>query len=138
MEYRRGNDPLSFEEAIAREPERLRASNPDVAGGNWRRYSYLSRGLYVEQMARWLALFPREQFLLIKSEEFFREPGRHFDEVLRFLGLPSCPLPHYRSHNSHGYAPIRPETRTRLAHYYEPYNRQLYDLLGRDFGWDND
>src|SRR5215212_3100184 len=116
MEFRRGNDPLPFEEAIAREPARLRDSNPDLAGGNWRRFSYLSRGMYFEQLAQWLELFPQEQFLLIKSEEFFREPGRLFDQVLRFLELPSCPLPRYRSHNSHGYAPMRPETRTRLAH----------------------
>jgi hypothetical protein len=33
---------------------------------------------------------------------------------------------------------MRPETRDRLARYYEPYNRQLYDLLGRDFGWNED
>ena len=138
MEFRRGNDPLSFEEAIAQEPERLRGSNPDLAAGNWRRFSYLSRGIYVEQMARWLKHFPREQFLLIKSEEFFREPGRHFDQVLQFLGLPSRPLPRYRSHNAHAYVPMRPETRTRLARYYEPYNRQLYDLVGRDFGWDDE
>ena len=135
MEFRRGNDPLPFEEAIAQEPERLRNSNPDMAGGNWRRFSYVSRGIYVDQMARWLEVFPREQFLLIKSEEFFREPGRHFDQVLRFLELPHCPLPKYRSHNSHPYAPMRPETRTQLASYYEPYNRQLYDLVGRDFEW---
>lgn len=138
MEYRRGNDPLSFEEAIAQEPERLRDSDPDSAGGNWRRYSYLSRGMYVEQLARWLELFPREQFLLIKSEEFFREPGRLFDQVLRFLELPSRPLPRYRSYKSHGYAPMRPETKARRAHYYEPYNRQLYDLLGWDFGWNEE
>jgi hypothetical protein len=47
-------------------------------------------------------------------------------------------LPKYRSHNTHPYDPMRPETRTRLARYYEPYNRQLYDLMGRDFGWDNE
>jgi len=138
MEFRRGNDPLLFEEAIAQEPERLRDSNPDLAGGNWRRFSYLSRGMYAEQLARWLELFPREQFLFIKSEEFFREPGRLFDQVLRFLELPSRSLPKYRSHNSHPYDPIRPETRARLARYYEPYNRQLYELLGRDFGWDEE
>jgi hypothetical protein len=138
MQYRRGNDPLSFEDAIAQEPERLRGSNPDMVRGNWRRYSYVSRGIYVEQLARWLELFPREQFLFIKSEEFFREPGRLFDQVLRFLELPACPLPRFRSHNSQTYAPMRPETRSRLARYYEPYNRQLYDLLGRNFGWNED
>lgn len=138
MEFRRGKDPLSFEEAILQEPERLRGSDPDIGKGNWRRYSYVSRGMYVDQMARWLKVFPREQFLLIKSEDFFREPDRLFNQVLEFLCLPACPLPEYRSHNSHPYDEMRPETRARLAAFYEPYNRQLYDLLGRDFGWEDD
>jgi Sulfotransferase domain len=138
MEYFRGKDPLSFEEAIAQEPERIRDSNPDIAGGNWRRYSYVSRGIYVEQLAQWLVFFPQEQFLFLKSEEFFREPGRLFEQVLRFLELPSCPLPRYRPHNSRGYAPMRSETRTQLTRYYKPYNRQLYELLGRDLGWNEE
>lgn len=138
MQNRRGIDPLSFEEAIAEEPERLRDCNPDIVRGNWRRYSYVSRGIYVEQLAQWLELFPREQFLFIKSEDFFHEPRRLFDQVLRFLELPSCPLPRFRAYNSHEYAPMQPETRRRLAGYYEPYNRRLFDLLGRDFGWNKD
>jgi hypothetical protein len=138
MEFRRGNESLSFEEAIAQEPERLRGSNPDNAGGNWRNFSYVSRGIYVEQVARWLTLFPREQFLFIRSEDFIREPGEHFDQVLRFLGLPSRPLRRYRSFNSRPYDAMQPDTRARLVDYYRPYNRQLYDLLGRDFGWDDE
>jgi hypothetical protein len=138
MEFRRGNDPLSFEEAIAAEPERLRGSDSLVAGGNWRRYSYVSRGLYAEQLARWLEVYPREQVLVIKSEEFSHEPERIFDQVLKFLGLPSFPLPVYHSYNSSAYEKMRPETRALLAEYYGPYNRQLYELLGWDLGWDQE
>jgi hypothetical protein len=138
MEFRRGKDPLSFEEAIAAEPARLCGSDPLVANGNWRRYSYVSRGLYAEQLARWLEVYPREQILVLKSEDFSREPERIFAQVLDFLGLPSCPLPAYRPHNTGVYAKMRPETKARLAEYYEPYNRQLYDLLGRNFGWEDE
>jgi hypothetical protein len=28
-----------------------------------------------------------------------------------------------------------PETRLELARYYEPHNRRLYELVGRDLGW---
>jgi hypothetical protein len=28
------------------------------------------------------------------------------------------------------------ETRAELSDYYRPYNAELYDLLGRDLGWD--
>jgi len=32
---------------------------------------------------------------------------------------------------------MKPETRRRLQEFYAPHNRRLYDLLGRDFGWDD-
>lgn len=137
MEVRRENDSLSFEEAIAEEPRRLHNSDPDMPRGSWRRYSYVSRGLYAQQLERWLKVFPREHLLIIKSEEFSREPERIFDHALRFLGLPSHPLPEYPAHRSGTYVEMQPETRARLARYYEPYNRQLYALVGRDFGWDD-
>jgi hypothetical protein len=31
-----------------------------------------------------------------------------------------------------------PGMRKRLTDYFAPYNRQLYALLGRDFGWEDD
>jgi len=30
---------------------------------------------------------------------------------------------------------MNPETRKKLEKYFEPYNKELYELLGRDFGW---
>ena len=38
-------------------------------------------------LPRWFSLFPREQFHITASEEFYADPERQVNEVWRFLGL---------------------------------------------------
>ena len=58
MNVRKGVETLSFEEAIAQEPVRLRNA-PNRSSELWRFSSYATRGLYAEHLERWLAAFPR-------------------------------------------------------------------------------
>ena len=51
-------------------------------------HSYLERGKYAEQLDRWFQYFPRERFLILKSEDLFQDPAPLYKEVLEFLGLP--------------------------------------------------
>jgi hypothetical protein len=138
MNVRKGIEPLSFEDAIDQESSRLDESHPDFASGNWRHYSYVSRGLYAEQLERWLRVFSREQLLLLKSEEFSQDPAHGYQRVLEFLELPAATLPTYRSRKSGGYSAMPSETRMRLRAYFNPYNRRLYDLIDWDLGWDRE
>jgi hypothetical protein len=46
-----------------------------------------ARGRYVEQLARWFAVFPREQFLVLRSEDLFEDPAPTYRRVLEFLDL---------------------------------------------------
>lgn len=53
-----------------------------------------------------------------------------------FLGLPPHTIIDTDAKNAREYAPIRPETKARLARFYAPFNRQLFELLGREMpGW---
>jgi hypothetical protein len=140
MNVSKGVEPLSFEEAIAAEPERLRKLEAGT-DEEWRVasfVSYLRRGLYTEQLQRWLAVFPPERFLILKSEAFFQRPDEAMQQTLAFLGLPPWRVDRYDVYNPGAYDTMRPETRARLREYFAPHNRQLYDLLGRDFGWEDD
>ena len=71
--------------------ERIR-SDPMYPGFNYQHFSYLSRGIYCDQLVRWFSLFPRERFLILESERFWAEPQASHVAVLRFLGLPPIPL----------------------------------------------
>ena len=137
MKVERGLETLSFAEAIDREPERLAASD-DPLDPAWRHHSYLARGVYVEQIRRWFDHFPRDRFLIIKSEDFYDEPLRILHQTQTFLGVESHIPTTLKVHHQADYGAMDEGMRRRLLDYFAPYNRQLYDLLGRDFGWEHD
>ena len=100
--------------------------------------SYVRRGLYHEQLLRYLKCFAREQILVLDSARLKRDLGNVLPEVIRFLGLPEygglpadLPLLHVGE-----YAQLMADdTRGLLREFYEPHNDKLYELLGRDLGW---
>ena len=137
MIVKRGAEGLSFEAAIDQERERLsQGGDPTSLPG--RRYSYLSRGLYVDQLERWLSLFPRKQLLILKSEDFFRDPGPIVQQTLAHLGLRPWNAGGRKAYHRAEYPEMNPVTRARLAAYYAPFNQRLYALLDRDLGWEHE
>ena len=51
--------------------------------------SHIARSLYAPQIARLRALFPEEQVLFLKSEQFFADQHGLADAVCRFIGVPA-------------------------------------------------
>jgi hypothetical protein len=135
-----GREPLSFEEAIEREPERLegeleRLGDTRYFSRPWWDYTYLARGRYAEQLERWLALFPREQLLVLSSERLRADPASSYARVLEHLGARQHSLPSYPAIFEREYAPMAAATHERLVEYFAPHNERLYELLGEDLGW---
>ena len=154
-ELSRGTESESFERALDLEPERLHGERErllnDVtyAGKPYRHHGYLERGHYAEQLAPFFARFPREQVLLLSSEEMLADPHAQLARVWDFLGLEQMRLPELaayhdllvkkRSEPSRG-SDYNPEalpsaSRDRLLEYYRPLNEHLYELTKIDFGW---
>ncbi len=141
-----GVEPLSFTEAIDREEERLAGEekklleNSRYVSFNHRHYSYLTRGRYIDQITIWMKLFPKEQFLILKSEDLYSNPSEILKETFEFLKVPNVALKEqkeeYKQYNKAAYAKMDPATRQRLVEYFKPHNARLYEFLGRDFGWD--
>lgn len=135
-------EPLSFEDAIAREPERLRGERERMIQDErynskaYRRHSYLTRGLYVNHLENWLRYFDRHQLLVLKSEDYFDAPDVTVQKVFQFLDLPRwLPLSFAKRNVGMYQAPIDAVLRRRLSEYFAPHNARLYDLLGVDYGW---
>jgi Sulfotransferase domain len=141
-EFGLGRESLSFEQALEQEEARLAGELERMAGDAayfsrpWWTYTYFSRGLYAEQLERWLAWFPQEQLLVLRSEELAECPAETYARVLTFLGAAPHDLREYPRIFSRTYSPIDPATRARLAEQYAEPNRRLAELLGRDLGWD--
>ena len=137
-----GYERLSFEQAIAAEPDRLRGeeerllSEPSYRSFAHQHHSYLARGRYAEQLERWFGHCARERFLVLSAEELFEDPAATLTATQRFLGLDPDLPDDLRPRNARSYAPIPEQVRAQLRTELEPHNRRLYELLGRDFGWD--
>lgn len=127
----------SFEEAIKREIHQLEDQKTDF----WTRLhdpnfqGYLAKGLYIHFLEKWIKIFPREQFLILSSEEFYANPDQETTKVLNFLGLPEYHLSSYHQYNTRPYPPISESTRILLNHYFQHYNQKLENCLGMRFNW---
>jgi Sulfotransferase domain len=136
----KGREPLSFEDAIAAEPERIGRAAEQLASGAIERspehqyFSYLARGRYAEQIARWLLHFPREQLLVLRFEELAREPLPVLNRTLRYLGLPEVGSARLEPRNTRSYPPLDPATAERLRDYFAPHEAALAQLLGETRG----
>ncbi|MCK4816957.1 sulfotransferase domain-containing protein, partial [bacterium] len=139
---RQGREPLSFEDAIAIEHERLQGKKEKMLEDqhyysfSHKHCSYLSRGIYVEQLETWLSLFPKSQILIISSEDFYTNTPTIFKQILEFLNLPQWEPMLYRRYNPNKYSKMNAATRRYLVGYFRPKNEKLYQLLGVCFDWD--
>ena len=138
------NEPLSFEDAIKKENERLKGAKDEILrdGGGWgtkkhyRGKSYLARGFYVNSLKVWFDFFPRAQFLILSSKDFSKTPVKVIKRVTKFLDLPEWEPKIKKKYNIGRYPRMNHFTREKLKKFFEPYNKQLNDMLGIDFGWD--
>lgn len=78
---RLGREPLAtFEAAIAAEDERVRAGWGNI-------WHYGRKGRYAEQLERYLAIFPREQRLVVLYDDLVRDPRGVMRSLYHFLGV---------------------------------------------------
>lgn len=140
-EVRMGREKLPFGEAVAQEPYRLEGEldkmldDPAYQSYTYQHFSYLSRGLYVDQIRRLLEFFTEDQVLILDSESFFRNSAAIMKRVFYFLGLPDRELRSTRAFNGGDQDGMDPSLRLRLVKYFEPHNQRLFDLLGTEFHW---
>jgi Sulfotransferase domain len=136
-----GREPLSFEDALAAEEGRTRGeverlvADPRAFSHEWWDHTYAARGLYAEQLERWLAMFPRDQLLVVTSDDLGKRPAETYASILSFLGAAPHRLDEYPRVFDRDYAPMRPDTRDALARRFAAPNRRLEELLGRELGW---
>ena len=85
MEFARGWESQPFAWCIRE--GRARVDSPEAPGFH-RVYSYVERGFYAAQLRHALTLFPREQMLLLRSEDLDRRPGDALARLCDFVGAP--------------------------------------------------
>lgn len=134
---RLGLEQKSLEAAISFELELLgKGLKTAIHSNYWEQTSkYMWRGMYIEFMQNWMRYFPAENFLILKSEDFYEKPQIIFEQVLDFLNLPPYALSEFKAYNQGYYQPIPENTRTQLHDFFTPHNQRLEAFLGRTFNW---
>jgi len=140
----RGLEPLAFDEALDAEAERLAGeearltADPSYRSDPHRTWSYATRGEYAAQLERWLAVYPREQLLVLRSEDLYRDPAGTHARTLEFLGLPVVTLDEYPRYTRRMAGEEMPAaSRRRLQTYFRPHNERLAALVGPAMRWDD-
>lgn len=94
------------------------------------------RGLYQEQLERWVAQVGRDRLLVLRSEHLFAEPLEAMRSVWDYLELPAQPaLGRVMRNRNKPHPPYDPEALDRLRAFYRPYNERLSAWLGMPLDW---
>ena len=91
--------------------------------------SYLLNGAVLPFLLRWMNLFPREQLLILHTQELFDDELACADRVFDFLGLPHRSLGKLHGENVGKYSPMATALEQRLRQWYEPHQLALETFL---------
>ena len=99
----------------------------------------LKKGIYYAQLSRWFEYFDRDQFLIIRSEDYFANERLVIKKTFEFLGLQpvldTTAIYYDPVKKTKGNPPMSVKLRRDLKTFYRPHNNELERLLDRNFGW---
>lgn len=103
----------------------------------------LGINLYYFHIVKWFSVFPRQQFLFVRTEELETSPLAVLNRVSSFLAIDSFPASQFNESHSNVNTHIpregfemMDETRELLTSFFRPYNKMLAHLLNdKKFLW---
>ncbi|KAK2149767.1 hypothetical protein LSH36_437g02102 [Paralvinella palmiformis] len=105
-------------------------------------HTSITVGLYSIHIREWLNVFPREQFLFLKSEDYFDSREQAIKDTIEFLGLDLegkdlSSIEDFSIINVNTVKTnMRPDTLRLLKNFFKSYNQDLVNLLQDDrFNW---
>lgn len=100
--------------------------------------SFLRRGMYYEQVKRYLEVFSRDQVLILESNAMKENKIAMLEKTCGFLNLPSGFLNQHNFKNKHigNYkSGIKKEDEDFLKEVYQEPNEKLFRLISKRFDW---
>lgn len=97
--------------------------------------NYLRKGFYFEQFTPWFGLFPKDNIHIISTEQLGRNPDETMKDIFKFLGFPDHQINTEKRHEKGNYKIMNDDTRESLQKFFEPRNKKLYELIGKNFVW---
>jgi hypothetical protein len=132
---------LSIEDALRAEEERLELAirNMEYRSVEYVHHSYKSRGRYAEQLVRYYSRFPRDQILVLRSEDLFGNPASTLEMIYDFVDVDNrfknTDLEPWNVGKNR--SDVDASIYEYLDDYFRPHNQKLYDLVGQNMGWES-
>ncbi|MEM1282984.1 MAG: sulfotransferase domain-containing protein [Chlamydiota bacterium] len=129
---RMGKENRSFEEELSTDlqihEENSASLHDDAYYGET---GLLRRGLYLEQIKRYLKFFPKKQLHIILTRDLENDPENTMNRLFQFLNLPNYTQSEYTRENvaTNNQITLAPKTRKFLEDFYRPYNEELQNYL---------
>ena len=99
----------------------------------------LGISLYFVHLVKWLKAIPRENFLLLRTDDLEKDPYAILKKIWKFLELPPQStvelqdiLYNHTHSNLLSQTRMQPQTQQMLQEFFKPYNRKLAELLKDD------
>lgn len=94
-------------------------------------------GCYSNQVIDLFNRFPKEQILILGSDQLSKKPGETLRKIFHHVGVSDQDPSRWikRKRNAGTYKPIPNEAKILLSEYYEPFNQQLVETLGYKPEW---
>ncbi|MGY5148955.1 MAG: sulfotransferase domain-containing protein [Candidatus Nitrosopumilus sp. bin_68KS] len=137
---RSGSESLSFENSIKKEIELLDETD-DIDSNNIEKFlrprSYIAKGLYYNQIKNWFEIFPKDQILILSTENFQKNPDNTLEEIFKFLGLPNEKIKNQQKRKVENYQKMNDETKDYLKKFFKSYNEKFFKLIEQKFEWND-
>ncbi len=136
----RGFETLGFEDALAKESERLDGeeerlvADPSYQSYEHRHHGYLARSRYAGQIERFIEEVGRDRVYVIDADRFFGNP-QELTGLFDWLGLSRWLPAEVGKHNAQAREPMDPELRARLEDEFADDDARLAALMGRTPSW---
>ena len=135
------SEKRSFEDAVFEEMNRIKSEritqnkNKNLRVFTPNNIHYLKKGFYALQLKSWFKIFPREQILVLSTEEFQEDQNLIYKKIFDFLNIPNVKIKSTEKMEKGNYIPMKHDTRNLLLDYFRQCNHELFELINSEFDW---
>ena len=89
------------------------------------------------QLRPWFDIFPKENILILSTEEFKQNEENIYKKIFEFLDIPEIQIRNKKHMEKGEYSPMDEEIRQKLRGFFKNHNNELFELIGKKFDWEN-
>ena len=139
---RDGEEKRRFEEVISYEIDEINKELSDKKENHqldFRRgeQNYIKKSLYAMQLNHWFGVFPKENILVLSTEDLKTKKIDTYNQIFDFLKLPRFVIKGEKIMQKGNYEPMKKDTRKNLYEFFKEHNEDLFNLIDKRFDWNN-